>query len=52
MDREGQAMCCFSGVNSIYVEDKSLSTSNSDVNEDMKIFERLGLKPQNHLQKK
>lgn len=46
MSREGQAMCFFAGANSIFAGDKLLTTPNPDVNEDMKMFELLGLKPQ------
>jgi biotin synthase len=46
MTREGQAMCFFAGANSIFAGDKLLTTPNPDVNEDMKMFETLGLKPQ------
>ena len=45
MSREGQAMCYFAGANSIFAEDKLLTTPNLDVNEDMKMFEMLGLNP-------
>jgi biotin synthase len=34
-----------------FAGDKLLTTPNSDVNEDMKMFEMLGLNPQNHLRK-
>ena len=46
MSREGQAMCFFAGANSIFAGDKLLTTPNPDVNEDMKMFELLGLKNQ------
>jgi biotin synthase len=46
MSREGQAMCFFAGANSIFAGDKLLTTPNPDVNEDMKMFETLGLLPQ------
>jgi biotin synthase len=46
MSREGQAMCFFAGANSIFAGNKLLTTPNPDVNEDMKMFESLGLKPQ------
>ncbi len=46
MSREGQAMCFFAGANSIFAGDKLLTTPNPDVQEDMKMFETLGLKPQ------
>jgi biotin synthase len=41
--REGQAMCFFAGANSISAADKLLTTANPDVNDDMKMFEMLGL---------
>jgi biotin synthase len=44
--REGQAMCFFAGANSIFSGDKLLTTPNNDLNEDMKMFELLGLKNQ------
>jgi biotin synthase len=43
MSREGQAMCFFAGANSIFAGDKLLTTPNPDVNEDMKMFEMLGM---------
>jgi len=46
MSREGQAMCFFAGANSIFAGDKLLTTPNPDVNEDMKMFETLGLAAQ------
>ena len=46
MSCEGQAMCFFAGANSIFAGDKLLTTPNPDVNEDMKMFEMLGLVPQ------
>jgi biotin synthase len=46
MSREGQAMCFFAGANSIFAGDKLLTTPNPDVNEDIKMFEKLGLNPQ------
>lgn len=46
MTREGQAMCFFAGANSIFAGDKLLTTPNPDVNDDMKMFELLGLKAQ------
>jgi biotin synthase len=52
MTREGQAMCFFAGANSIFAGDKLLTTPNPDVNEDMKMFEMLGLQPQKPFIKK
>ncbi len=46
MSREGQAMCFFAGANSIFAGNKLLTTPNPDVNEDMKMFELLGMIPQ------
>ena len=46
MSREGQAMCFFAGANSIFAGDKLLTTPNPDVEDDMKMFELLGLQPQ------
>ena len=46
MSREGQAMCFFAGANSIFAGDKLLTTPNPNVDEDLKMFIMLGLKPQ------
>lgn len=46
MSREGQALCFLAGANSIFAGDKLLTTPNPDVNEDLKMFELLGLQPQ------
>ena len=46
MSREGQALCFFAGANSIFAGDKLLTTPNPDINEDMAMFEVLGLNPQ------
>ncbi len=52
MSREGQAMCFFAGANSIFAGDKLLTTPNPDVNEDMLMFQMLGLNPQKAFTKK
>ncbi len=52
MTREGQAMCFFAGANSIFAGDKLLTTPNPDVNEDMKMFELLGMTSQKPFTKK
>ncbi len=52
MSREGQAMCFFAGANSIFAGDKLLTTPNPDVNEDMEMFELLGLNPMKPFTKK
>ena len=49
--REGQALCFFAGANSIFSGDKLLTTPNNDLNEDMKMFEILGLKNQQPFEK-
>ncbi|MES2573588.1 MAG: biotin synthase BioB [Bacteroidota bacterium] len=46
MSREGQAMCFLAGANSIFAGDKLLTTANNDANEDIKMFEALGLRNQ------
>jgi biotin synthase len=46
MSREGQAMCFLAGANSIFAGDKLLTTPNNDANDDIKMFEMLGLKNQ------
>ena len=45
-------MCFFSGANSIFAGDKLLTTPNPDVNEDMKLFKKLGLNPMKPFTKK
>ncbi len=52
MSREGQAMCFFAGANSIFAGDKLLTTPNPDVKEDMELFKKLGLTPQQPFVKK
>lgn len=52
MSLEGQTICFFAGANSIFAGDKLLTTPNPDVNEDMKMFELLGLNPQKPFTKK
>lgn len=46
MSNEGQALCFFAGANSIFAGDKLLTTPNPNINEDMDLFEKLGLIPQ------
>ena len=43
MSKEGQAFCFLSGAGSIFAGDKLLTTPNPDVNEDMELFNILGL---------
>ncbi len=46
MTDELQAMCFFAGANSIFYGCKLLTTSNPEENEDMTLFKRLGLHPE------
>lgn len=46
MSDEGQALCFFAGANSIFAGDKLLTTPNPDINQDMKLFDILGITPQ------
>lgn len=43
MNDETQVLCFFAGANSIFYGEKLLTTSNPDTNEDLALFERLGL---------
>ncbi len=45
MSAEGQALCFLAGAGSIFAGDKLLTTPNPDVNEDMDLFNILGLVP-------
>lgn len=45
MSKEGQAFCFMAGASSIFAGDKLLTTPNPDVNEDMELFNILGLTP-------
>ena len=45
MSDEGQALCFISGASSIFAGDKLLTTPNPNINEDMKLFDILGLQP-------
>lgn len=51
LSQEGQALCFFAGANSIFAGDKLLTTPNPDVNEDRKLFDLLGIIPQNPFEK-
>lgn len=46
MTDELQALCFLAGANSIFYGEKLLTTSNPEGNKDMKLFSRLGIKPQ------
>jgi len=45
MSQEGQAFCFMAGAGSIFAGDKLLTTPNPNVNEDMELFNTLGLIP-------
>ncbi|MCD6066335.1 MAG: bioB [Bacteroidetes bacterium] len=45
MSMEGQALCFLAGANSIFAGDKLLTTPNPEFNQDMEMFDILGLKP-------
>jgi biotin synthase len=45
MSAEMQAMCFFAGANSIFYGEKLLTTDNCETNDDMALFQRLGIKP-------
>lgn len=51
MSKEGQALCFLAGANSIFAGDKLLTTPNPDIEEDMELFKKLGLKPQKPFEK-
>lgn len=51
MSQEGQALCFFAGANSIFAGDHLLTTPNPDINDDLKMFEALGLVPQQPFEK-
>jgi len=43
MSAEEQALCFLAGANSIFAGDKLLTTPNPEIDQDMKMFESLGL---------
>jgi len=43
MSQEAQALCFLAGANSIFYGNKSLTTPNQEENEDMALFEKLGI---------
>lgn len=45
MNMEEQALCFMAGANSVFTGEKLLTTCNNDLNEDMEMFDILGLKP-------
>lgn len=47
MNDQMQALCFLAGANSIFYGDKLLTTSNPLANDDMMLFQRLGIHPEN-----
>jgi biotin synthase len=45
MSKETQALCFFAGANSIFYGEKLLTTPNPNENEDLALFEELGIHP-------
>jgi len=52
MSKEAQAMCFMSGANSIFAGDKLLTTPNPEFNEDMQLFQDLGIKAKEPIPRK
>ena len=46
MNEEMHALAYFAGANSIFYGEKLLTTANPQANQDMALFERLGIRPQ------
>jgi biotin synthase len=46
MSEEMQALCFLAGANSIFYGEKLLTTGNQEVENDLKLFEKLGLRPE------
>lgn len=46
MNEQMQAMCFFAGANSIFYGDKLLTTDNPETNQDMQLFNKLGIQPE------
>lgn len=45
MNEQMQALCFFAGANSIFYGEKLLTTPNAEASQDMKLFDKLGIKP-------
>jgi biotin synthase len=41
---EAQALCFLAGANSIFMGDRLLTTPNPEVNEDRRLFDKLGMR--------
>jgi len=48
MNEEMQALCFLAGANSIFYGEKLLTTGNKDAGNDQALFEKLGLRPEEH----
>jgi biotin synthase len=48
MNEEMHALAYFAGANSIFYGEKLLTTPNPRANKDMRLFERLGIRPEQH----
>ena len=46
MNEQTQALAFFAGANSIFYGDRLLTTSNPQAEKDMRLFDRLGIKPE------
>jgi biotin synthase len=46
MNEEMHALAYFAGANSIFYGEKLLTTANPDANKDLRLFDRLGIKPE------
>jgi biotin synthase len=51
MSDEMQAMCFMAGANSIFYGECLLTTPNPEAHEDMQLFKRLGLRPEQRIEK-
>ena len=51
MNDQMQALCFMAGANSIFYGCKLLTTPNADENRDMQLFRRLGIRPEQRMQK-
>ncbi len=47
MNEQTQALCFLAGANSIFYGEKLLTTANPSENDDMKLFGKLGIRPEN-----
>ena len=50
MSEEMQALCFLAGANSIFYGEKLLTTGNQDAEQDMRLFEKLGIRPEERVE--